>query len=99
MTAAGMLPRLAHAETWNQAAFAAKSVDDAVKLLGGSARSKAIRSLERARDRREWRSGAARDQQQASGHRVDRHPDREESEDIGLESTFPQAPCPMSRRV
>ena len=37
MTAAGMLPRLAHAETWNQAAFAAKSVDDVVKLLGGSA--------------------------------------------------------------
>ncbi len=40
MTAAGMLPRLAHAETWNQAAFAAKSVDDVVKLLGGSAPQK-----------------------------------------------------------
>ena len=37
MTAAGMLPRLAHAETWNQAAFAAKSVEEVVKLLGGSA--------------------------------------------------------------
>jgi sulfur-oxidizing protein SoxY len=37
MTAVGMLPRLAQAETWNQAAFAAKSVDDVVKLLGGSA--------------------------------------------------------------
>ena len=40
MIAAGMLPRLARAETWNQAAFAAKSVDDVVKLLGGSAPQK-----------------------------------------------------------
>jgi sulfur-oxidizing protein SoxY len=40
MTAAGMLPGPARAETWNQAAFAAKSVDDVVKLLGGSAPQK-----------------------------------------------------------
>jgi len=40
MLAAGMLPRPAQAETWNQAAFAAKSVDDVVKLLGGSAPQK-----------------------------------------------------------
>jgi sulfur-oxidizing protein SoxY len=37
MAAAGLLPAPAHAEEWNQAAFAAKSVDDVVKLLGGSA--------------------------------------------------------------
>jgi sulfur-oxidizing protein SoxY len=37
MTAAGLLPAPAHAEEWNKAAFAAKSVDDVVRLLGGSA--------------------------------------------------------------
>ena len=37
MAAAGLLPAPAHAEEWNQAAFAAKSVDDVVTLLGGSA--------------------------------------------------------------
>lgn len=37
MAAAGLLPAPAHAEEWNQAAFAAKSVDDVVRLLGGSA--------------------------------------------------------------
>ena len=37
MAAAGLLPAPAHAEEWNKAAFAAKSVDDVVTLLGGSA--------------------------------------------------------------
>jgi len=37
MAAAGLLPGLAFAEEWNKAAFSAKSVDDVVKLLGGSA--------------------------------------------------------------
>jgi sulfur-oxidizing protein SoxY len=37
MAAAGLLPRIALAETWNEKAFSAKSVDDVVKLLGGSA--------------------------------------------------------------
>jgi sulfur-oxidizing protein SoxY len=37
MTAAGLLPRAAFADTWNKEAFAAKSVEDVVKLLGGSA--------------------------------------------------------------
>jgi len=37
MAAAGLLPAPAHAEEWNKAAFAAKSVDDVVRLLGGSA--------------------------------------------------------------
>jgi sulfur-oxidizing protein SoxY len=37
MAAAGLLPDLAYGEEWNQAAFSAKSVDDVVKLLGGSA--------------------------------------------------------------
>jgi sulfur-oxidizing protein SoxY len=37
MAAAGMLPGFASAEEWNKAAFAAKSVDDVIRLLGGSA--------------------------------------------------------------
>ena len=37
MTAAGLLPASARAEEWNEAAFAAKSVDEVVKLLGGGA--------------------------------------------------------------
>ena len=37
MAAAGLLPAPAHAEEWNKAAFAAKSVGDVVTLLGGSA--------------------------------------------------------------
>jgi sulfur-oxidizing protein SoxY len=37
MAAAGLLPHAACAEAWNEAAFSAKSVDDVVKLLGGSA--------------------------------------------------------------
>jgi len=37
MTAAGLLPRAVFADTWNKEAFAAKSVEDVVKLLGGSA--------------------------------------------------------------
>ena len=37
LAAAGLLPGFASAEEWNKAAFAAKSVDDVIKLLGGSA--------------------------------------------------------------
>jgi sulfur-oxidizing protein SoxY len=37
MAAAGLLPGFASAEEWNKAAFSAKSVDDVIKLLGGSA--------------------------------------------------------------
>ena len=38
MATAGLLPDVvSSAEEWNQAAFSAKSVDDVVKLLGGSA--------------------------------------------------------------
>jgi sulfur-oxidizing protein SoxY len=37
MATAGLMPRLAGAEEWNKAAFSAKSVDEVVKLLGGSA--------------------------------------------------------------
>jgi len=37
MAAAGMLPGFASAEEWNKAAFEAKSVDDVIRLLGGSA--------------------------------------------------------------
>jgi len=37
MAAAGLLHAPAHAEEWNKSAFAAKSVDDVVTLLGGSA--------------------------------------------------------------
>jgi sulfur-oxidizing protein SoxY len=37
MAAAGLVPGIARAEKWNSAAFSAKSVDEVVKLLGGSA--------------------------------------------------------------
>ena len=37
LMAAGLLPAVAHAETWNQAAFATKTMDELFKLLGGSA--------------------------------------------------------------
>ena len=37
MAAAGLVPGIAKAEKWNSAAFSAKSVDEVVKLFGGSA--------------------------------------------------------------
>ena len=37
MAAAGLLPGIASAEEWNKAAFSAKSVDEVIRLLGGSA--------------------------------------------------------------
>lgn len=37
MAAAGLLPGIASAEAWNKAAFSAKSVDEVISLLGGSA--------------------------------------------------------------
>jgi sulfur-oxidizing protein SoxY len=37
MAAAGLLPGVAPAEEWNKAAFASRSMDEALKLLGGSA--------------------------------------------------------------
>jgi len=37
MAAAGLLPGPAAAEEWNKAAFASRSIDELLKLLGGSA--------------------------------------------------------------
>jgi sulfur-oxidizing protein SoxY len=36
MAAAGLLPGISSAEEWNKAAFSAKSVDEVIRLLGGS---------------------------------------------------------------